>query len=174
MKPTRGARRLFQLIHRFIHKSGAFYASQAWIAKNLKTSVRSVKRWTAELVDGGYIFHTSGRQHSATYRILKDLPPKLAPHFPPKWHLIGTSLAPHIKEEPFNSPSGSELLPSEEALKAVLPAVIEDASERLANKNLKSQIEAQLRSGNRMPVPKMPPVPESLRQRMRHASGDYR
>ena len=174
MKVSRGARRLFELIHRFIHKSstGRFFASQRWIAGNLKTSVRSVARWTAELVAGGYIIHSTGRQSKATYHVLKDLPPVLASHF-------GMSLASHLASQSrstlilspseCNSPSGSEL-PSEGFNKK---AVIVDASERLANKNLKSQIAAQLRSSNRMPVPKMPPVPERLRDAVRHAEGRY-
>lgn len=172
MKVSRGARRLFQLIDRFIHNRGAFFASQEWTAKHLKTSMRSVQRWTSELVDGGYVIHSSGKQRSATYRILKQLGPIVAGHSDKSGGSFGGSLAGHLKEERFNSLRESEF-PSE-ILKAPVPAVVEYAAERLANKNLKSQIAAQLRSSNGMPVAKMPPVPERFRDAVRRASGDYR
>lgn len=169
-KVSRGARRLFQLIHSFIHKRGEFFASQDWTAKHLKTSVRSVKRWTAELVDGGYVSHSLGRQTSARYRILRELPPFMAPQNSKSGTSIGTSLAPHLKEDPFNSLRECEF--PAEILKAVAPAL--DATDQLASKNLKSKIAQMLRSSNAMPTSKLPPVSEKLRREIRHASGDYR
>jgi hypothetical protein len=170
LAPSRGARRLFELIHKFIHRSGAFFASQAWIAKHLKTSIRSVKRWTAELVKGGYVSHSTGRQQSATYRILRDLPPKMAPHFPPDWHLIGTSLAPHIKEEPSVEPS-VESFPSEKIFKSIPAPAVENAPERLACKNLKSKISSLVRSGNQMPRVRAPAVDPNLPAYITGAAG---
>jgi hypothetical protein len=171
MKVSRGARRLYTLIEDFIHRSGSFFASQPWIAKRLNTSTRSVQRWTAELLDKGYVFHSCGKQRSATYRILRELPPIMAAQKPLEWRVIGGSLAGHLKEDSFTSLRERDF-PSER-LKAVAPAAL-DATDRLASKNLKSKIAQLVRSGNLMPVPKLPPVPERLRDAVRHASGDYR
>lgn len=151
---TRGGRRLFLLIHRFIHKRGSFHAGQEWIANDLKTSKRSVKRWTAELISKKYITHTCGKQASASYTIIRQLPANVAPHWHLNWPLSGTSLAPLIKEEPFNSLR--ELNSEEKNLLTRKPAAF-DATDRLASKNAKSKIAAMVRSSNQMPIRKLPP-----------------
>ena len=102
MKVSRGARRLFNLIHRIIHNSklGECFASQAWLAerlrKEIRASVRSVKRWLAELVSGGYVETMRRPNRTSVYQIRKVLAPPMAP-----------PMAPPLKDEP------SVLTPSE-------------------------------------------------------------
>lgn len=118
MNPSRGARRLFQLIHRFIHKYGQFFASQEWIAAKLKASIRSVKRWTAELLSGGFIARKRRAQQTATYEIIKDLQTILAPHLAPQ---MAPQVAPHIKEEWGLTPSEKKPANSAVSLDSIFP-----------------------------------------------------
>jgi hypothetical protein len=99
---SRGASSLFHLIHRLIHrgKLGRCEAGQAWLASKLaqsiRASIRSVKRWLAELVAGGFVKSIRRPNRTSVYEILKELAPPMAP-----------PMAPPVKEEP------SGLTPSE-------------------------------------------------------------
>lgn len=90
---SRGARALFQLIHRFINRYGNFFAGQAWIAERLKASVRTVKRWLSELVRGGYVEASRRPNRTSMYRIIRHIESNLAPPMAPP-------MAPPLKEEP--------------------------------------------------------------------------
>jgi len=171
---SRGGRRLFLLIQKFIRKYGSFHASQDWIAGNLKVSKRSVKYWTAELVAKKYIVHSYGKQSSATYRIIMQLPEKVAPHWHINWPvevapqlpLNCPSIAPQLpltyKEERFNSLREYN---SENNNLTRKPVEIEDATGRLASKNLKSKIAAMVRSSNQMPTRRVPPHARRIAER---------
>ena len=88
---SRGACRLFRLIQSFVARyKRPFFAKQAWVAKHLQCSIRSVKRWYKELIDAGMILQRRRSQKAAEIIILRaNLAPQMAPQ-----------MAPHYKEEP--------------------------------------------------------------------------
>jgi hypothetical protein len=71
---SRGATRLFNLIQNFIVRyRRPFFASQAWIKTHLKCSMRSVQRWFAELIAGGFIAQKRRSQRTAVCSILRPI-----------------------------------------------------------------------------------------------------
>ena len=113
MSVSRGARRLFQLIHRFIHRYGEFYAGQSWIATHLRASVRSVKRWTAVLIRHGYLAVTRRGNQTSTYQILKNLAPQLAPQLAPPLKDNPSGITPSERKPSASSQTASAELPEE-------------------------------------------------------------
>jgi|ERR1700728_500489 len=111
----RGAVHLFRLIHRLIHKGrlGLCNAGQSWmsreIAKRIRASVRSVKRWLAWLVSQGYVEVIRRPNQTSMYRIIKDLAPPMAP-----------PMAPPLKEEPSEEPRVNK--PARKPMQVAMPA----------------------------------------------------
>ena len=94
---SRGASALLRLITRFIEKYGNFYAGQAWIADHVipgrKVSLRTVKRWTAELVQAGQLAIKRRSQNTSVYSLVQA---KVALQVSPQMSL---RVAPRYKEE---------------------------------------------------------------------------
>lgn len=91
MNLSKGAAKYFRMIKAFVARYGAwrFFASQRWIAERLNCSVRSVKRWLAELREKGVIATKRRSQETMIYNVLREtLAPQMAPQ-----------MAPRIKEE---------------------------------------------------------------------------
>ena len=87
MRTHRGNRRLFLLIQRFVNRYGPwrFHASQAWMARRLGVSVRSIKRWIHELREDGAIECKRRSQDTMLYNIERDiLAPQMAPQMAPR------------------------------------------------------------------------------------------
>ncbi len=83
MTLSRGARRLFAVIHRFVQRYGpwGFYASRKWIADHLRKSVRSVARWVNELVSLGLIDTKRRSQETMLYNVKAVPKPERRPAF---------------------------------------------------------------------------------------------
>jgi helix-turn-helix protein len=67
----RGPRRLFEVLSRFIARYGPWgcFLSQAKLKALLKTSLRSIQRWTAALIKAGYIEMRRRSQTTALYNL---------------------------------------------------------------------------------------------------------
>jgi len=70
---SRGAMRVYRLIQGFLSFGRTFFAGQGWIARKLKCSVRSVQRWTAELISAALIERRRRSQMTSVYIILRPL-----------------------------------------------------------------------------------------------------
>lgn len=94
---SRGASALLKLITRFIEKYGKFYAGQGWIADHVipkgKVSVRTIKRWTAELVSAGLLAIKRRSQNTSVYSLLQV---KVSLQVAPQ---VALQVAPRYKEE---------------------------------------------------------------------------
>ncbi len=67
---SRGATRLLTLIQKFLTRYGKFFASQTRIAAWLKTTARTVRRWTAELIQASLIATKRRSQNTLVYSLL--------------------------------------------------------------------------------------------------------
>lgn len=127
---SRGARRLFQLIQNFTRRyRRPFFASQLWVAGHLKASIRSVKRWYAELLGSGFIAQKRRSQRSAEIIVLRSiLAPQMAPQMAPRYK-EDSGVSPTERKRPV--PISAKTLPGEPLSPEWLAAFEEQ--ERLAD-----------------------------------------